>query len=235
MSVWQAFNQFLAHIGEGSRELVSSVAGMLDPDNWLPGGRDAAFTVALVALSAKMAVADGVVVASEVQAFRSFVEVPPESESQVAWLFDLAQQDVAGFESYARKIRKLFADQPEMLEHVVDAMFQIAAADGMIHDAELDYLKTVSDIFGFDEERFAQLAAQHVAMTGDDDPFLILGLTARAPDDEVKRVYRSLVREHHPDRLIAKGVPQELIGLATARMSAINAAFDQISDIRGLT
>jgi DnaJ like chaperone protein len=98
----------------------------------------------------------------------------------------------------------------------------------MVHEAELDYLRRVSDIFGFDDARFEQIASQHVYLDTDVDPYTVLGLTADADRDEVRRVYRLLVAEHHPDRLIAKGVPEELIDVATARMQAINAAYSRI-------
>ncbi|WP_291391969.1 DnaJ family molecular chaperone [Devosia sp.] len=208
--------------------LVGSFVNALDPDNWLPGGRDAAFTLALIALSAKMAVSDGVVTASELRAFQRTVEIPPGIEQQVDRLFKLAQQDVAGYEAYARKIRRFFSDSPDTLEHVLDGLFFIASADGMIHESELEYLKNVSDIFGFDEARFEQLTSQHVLFDRGADPFMVLGLAPNADRDEVRRVYRLLVAEHHPDRLIAKGVPEELIDVATNRMAAINNAYNQI-------
>lgn len=232
MSVWQTIGELL---GSFSRRtgLAGTLLNVLDPDTWLPGGKEAAFTLALVALSAKMAVADGVVTNSEVRAFRAMVEVPPGAEKQIERLFELAQQDVAGYQSYARKVRRFFADSPDTLEHVLDCLFFIAAADGMIHEDELVYLKSVSDIFGFDEERFEQIAAQHIVRGGGMDPYLVLGLSPSATAEEAKRVYLRLVREHHPDRLVAKGVPDEMRGAATARMAAINAAYDEIQKSAG--
>jgi DnaJ like chaperone protein len=227
VSIWHRLGDVIGSFSQRTG-VAGSLAKALDPDNWLPGGRDAAFTLALIALSAKMAVSDGVVTASEVRAFKSTVVIPAEIEPQVDRLFALAQQDVAGYEAYARKIRRFFFDTPETLEHVLDGLFSIAAADGMIHEAELDYLRRVSDIFGFDEARFEQIAAQHVYLDDGTDPYLVLGLMPGASKEEVKRVYRLLVAEHHPDRLIAKGVPEELIGVATARMAAINHAYAQI-------
>ncbi len=223
MSVWQRI-----------AKTVGSLANMFDPDNWLPGGKDAAFTLALVALSAKMAVADGVVSVSEVAAFRNIVIIPDGDLEQVERFFMLAQQDVAGYRSYARKIGKLFQDSPETLEHVLDALFNIAAADGMIHEGEFEYLKNVSDIFGFDDARFEQIAARFLINDNGFDPYLVLGLVPEATNGEIKRVYRRLISEHHPDRLIAKGVPKELISIATARVAAINAAHDQICKARGI-
>ena len=227
MSVWQRLSAFIGSPSERTG-LVGSIINALDPDTWLPGGRDAAFTLALIALSAKMAVSDGVVTASELRAFQRTVEIPPGIEEQVDKLFKLAQQDVAGYEAYAKKVRRFFIDSPDTLEHVLDSLFFIASADGMIHEAELDYLKNVSDIFGFDDARFEQLTSQHVLFDKGADPYIVLGLAPSAERDEVKRVYRSLVAEHHPDRLIAKGVPEELIDVATARMAAINNAYNQI-------
>jgi DnaJ like chaperone protein len=227
MSVWQRLGSFLGSFTQRTG-VAGSLASALDPDNWLPGGRDAAFTLALIALSAKMAVSDGVVTASEFRAFQRTVEIPAGIEQQVDRLFRMAQQDVAGYDTYARKIGRFFHDQPETLEHVLDGLFFIASADGMIHEAELDYLKSVSNIFGFDDARFEQLAAQHVVLDDSSDPYIVLGLAPNAPKDEVRRVYRTLVAEHHPDRLIAKGVPEELLDIATARMAQINAAYARI-------
>ena len=226
-SVWQRLTQIVGSASERTG-VVGSLANVLDPDNWLPGGKDAAFTLALIALSAKMAVSDGVVTASELRAFQRTVEIPPAIAQQVDRIFRLAQQDVAGYDAYARKIRRFFSHEPEMLEHVLDGLFYIASADGLIHENELDYLKHVSDIFGFDDARFEQIAAQHVVLEKGADPYMVLGLAPGANRDEVRRVYRSLVAEHHPDRLIAKGVPEELIDIATARMQAINQAYNQI-------
>ncbi|MGN6682693.1 MAG: TerB family tellurite resistance protein [Devosia sp.] len=226
-SVWQRLSDIVGSAGERTG-VVGSIVNLLDPDTWLPGGQDAAFTLALIALSAKMAVSDGVVTASEVRAFHRTVDIPPGIEQQVERLFTLAQRDVAGYEAYARKVRRFFANSPDTLEHVLDGLFHIASADGFVHESELDYLKRVSDIFGFDDARFEQIAAQHVVLDSGVDPYVVLGLLPGADREEVRRVYRLLVAEHHPDRLIAKGVPEELIDVATARMQAINQAYNQI-------
>jgi DnaJ like chaperone protein len=219
--IWQKLSGFLGSFSNRTG-VVGQLANILDPDTWLPGGRDAA----------KMAVADGAVTASEVRAFNATVEVTKGQEPQVERLFNLAKQDVAGYDAYARKVARFFANTPDTLEHVLDSLFFIATADGLVHEAELDYLRSVSMIFGFDEARFEQIAAQHVMLDEGADPYTILGLSHQAPPEEVRRVYRLLVAEHHPDRLIAKGVPEELIDVATARMAAINLAYQAITKPR---
>lgn len=226
--ICQKLSRFLGSFS-GRTGVAGHVANILDPDTWLPGGRDAAFTMALIALSAKMAVADGAVTASEVRAFNATVDIAKGSEPHVERLFNLAKQDVAGYQAYARKVARFFAETPQTLEHVLDGLFFIATADGLVHEAELEYLRHVSAIFGFDEARFEQIASQHVVLAEGVDPYIVLGLAPSAPPDEVRRVYRQLVAEHHPDRLIARGVPEELIDVATARMAAINLAYQAIT------
>ncbi|MCF6326432.1 MAG: molecular chaperone DjiA [Devosiaceae bacterium] len=223
MSVWR-------NIGT----VLGSLANALDPDNWLPGGKEAAFTLSLVALSAKMAVADGVVSDSEVRAFRGLVQVPEGDADRIDRFFLLAQQDVAGFASYARKIKRMFSDSPETLEHVLEGLFNIAAADGMIHEGELEYLEKVADIFGFEDEKFQQISSRYMMVENGTDPYHALGILPDASDGEVRTAYKKLVREYHPDRLLANGVPQELLDLGTARMALINVAYGQISMVRGL-
>ena len=226
--MWQRLSDFVGSVSQ-RKGLAGSLANALDPDNWLPGGRDAAFTLALIALAAKMAVADGAVTASEERAFRATVEIAAGHEDQIIRVFNLAKQDVAGYDSYARKVTRFFHDSPETLEHVLDSLFYIATADGMVHEAELEYLKNISDIFGFDDVRFEQLASQHVRLEAGVDPYAVLGLAPNAEPSEIRRVYRALVAEHHPDRLIAKGVPEDLIDVATARMKSINLAYQALT------
>lgn len=233
MSIWQRIAAFLGSFSEGTG-LAGGIASVLDPDNWLPGGRDTAFTMSIIALSAKMAKADGIVSLREISAFHKLVDIPQGADAHVERFFALAQQDVAGFDTYARKVRKLFLDSPATLEHVLDALFEIATADGLVHEDELNYLKSISDIFGFDQVRFEQIASQHVLMgNGRRDPYAVLGLVPDATDEELKRTYRQLVAEHHPDRMVAKGVPEELMGLASAKMAAINTAYQEIQQARG--
>lgn len=226
--MWQRLSDFVGSFSHRTG-LAGSLANALDPDTWLPGGRDAAFTLALIALAAKMAIADGAVTASEERAFRATVEIAAGHEVHIIRVFNLAKQDVAGYDAYARKVTRFFQDSPETLEHVLDSLFYIATADGMVHEAELDYLKNVSDIFGFDDVRFEQMASQHVRLEAGVDPYAVLGLAPNAPPAEIRRVYRLLVAEHHPDRLIAKGVPEDLIDVATSRMKSINLAYQALT------
>ena len=135
--------------------------------------REAAFAIAMIALSAKMAKADGVVSRSEVDAFCRIFTIPPGEERNVGRVYNLAKQDVAGFDAYARDIARLLATEPTMLEAVLDGLFDIARADGAVHERELVYLAEVARIFGFDRTAFERVRARHVIDAA--DPYLVLG------------------------------------------------------------
>ncbi len=218
--------------------LLGAFAGhMLVDRNGVPGGGDAdapgvVFTIAVIALGAKMAKADGVVTKDEEEAFRRIFRVPPSEEANVRRIFNLARQDTAGYEAYARQIARLFRDNPAILEDVLDGLFEIAKADGVLHPGELAFLERVAEIFGFTEAEFRRIRASHFGPDAA-DPYAILGVAHDASDEEVKRTYRLLVRENHPDSLMARGVPEEFVRLANDKLAAINAAYDRIEQERG--
>jgi DnaJ like chaperone protein len=197
-----------------------------------PPPKDVVFTTGLIALAAKMAKADGVVVRSEVEAFERLVEVPPEEHRNVTRLFDLAKATTDGFEAYARQIAGAFKDEPALLEDLVDGLFDIAKADGVVHEAELAYVHEVAGILGFSGPDFDRIAARHVRRP--DDPYLVIGADRTMDDEALRRHYRALVRDIHPDKEIARGLPPEAVAIATHRLAAVNAAWDRIAAERGL-
>ncbi len=217
--------------------VLGLVAGHFTLDQWLEGERpseqEVAFTVGVIALGAKIAKADGVVVRDEVYAFREVFKVPEDDVKNVARLFDLAKQEVAGFDAYARQLAELMKDDKATLEDVLDGLFHIAKADHVLHPQEISYLQEVASIFGFTETEFESIQARHVREVGR-DPYQILGLERGVSDDELKAHYRQLVKENHPDHLIGRGVPEEFLAIATERLKAINEAYDQVAKERGL-
>ena len=189
--------------------------------------RQAAFTVAVIVLGAKMAKADGVVTRDEIAAFRERFHVPPHEVKQVGRLFDRARREAKGFEPYARQIAALFRDEPQVLEELLDALFHIAKADGEVNPDEIAFLNKVARIFGLSHIDFERLAAAHAGDKA--DAYAILGVARTASDAEIKAAHRKLVQENHPDRLTAQGMPKEFIGIATEATARINSAFDQIA------
>ena len=188
------------------------------------------FTIAVIALGAKMAKADGEVTRDEVAAFNEVFSVPPGEEAHVRMFFDLARRSAHGFESYARQVGKLFAEDRAVLEDLLGGLFHIALADGALCAAEDAYLREVARLFGFDATDYARIRATHVGLPHDEpeDPHAVLGVAASATPDEIRVAYHRLVRETHPDALVAQGLPPELMARATARIARINAAHDRL-------
>ncbi|MDH5749912.1 MAG: TerB family tellurite resistance protein [Rhodospirillales bacterium] len=194
--------------------------------------RQVAFTVAVIVLSAKMAKADGVVTRDEIAAFKRMLHIPPSEREEVGRLFNEAKADAKGFEPYAQQIGHMFAHQPAVLEELMGVLFHIAKADGVVAPAEIQYLQQVAHIFGFDADDFERILATHTDPT-EADPYQVLGITRNASDGEIKKAYLKLIKENHPDTLIAQGLPQEFIDLANEKMAAINVAYDHIEKERG--
>lgn len=188
---------------------------------------EAAFSVALIALSAKMAKADGVVTDDEINAFTDFFQFPEAEADKVRMVYQLAQQDVAGFTEYLTKVEKIFNDAPAVLEDVLDCLFHVAVADGVAHPREFELLDQAADVFGVSKAAYHRLRAAHMGL-GEGDAYLILGVEPGVSLDQIKVAYRALSREHHPDALMARGVPPDLVKISEGRMAAINNAYEQI-------
>jgi DnaJ like chaperone protein len=219
-------------VGQQSGE-ATAIATPADPTTDHPGLREIAFTIGVIALGAKMARVDGEVTHREVEAFQSFFHVPPGEERNVQRFFDLAKRDAAGFEPYARQVAALFPDAPEVLENVLEGLFDIAKADGKVGSEELAYLARVASLFGLSSERLERARA---AALGDVDcePCVVLGVDPLATDEQIREAWLRQVRAHHPDRLIAQGLPEEAIQVANRKLALINDAYDRLRRQRGL-
>lgn len=229
------WDRLLGAIGDAAGNALSSMVEAVrtafegDPET----RRRVSFSVAIIALSAKMAKADGIVTTAEVDAFRSIFDFPPEEAQNVARLYNLARQDVAGYEAYAEKIAKMCGSGTKgcpVLEDIVDGLFHIAKADGLIHEKELAFLARIADIFGIDEERFEQVSRRH--LYADRDPYGVLGVLPSDDFATIRTRYRALASEHHPDKLHARGVPVEFHAAAHQRMATFNAAYAAIEKER---
>ena len=232
MSIWSSIGEFVAKVTKTASVCIGDVVEAVrtvfagDPET----RRQVAFSVAMIALSAKMAKADGVVTQDEIRAFQKVFIIPQSEARNVARLYDIAKADVAGFEVYAEQIARLCgsgAPNCTMLEDVLDGLFFIAKADGAVHERESMFLHRVAEIFEISEEHFQTILSRHVDL-GQADPYVVLGIDRGRPFDEVKKHYRKLVSTNHPDKLIARGLPAEFIAIATTRLAAINAAYELI-------
>ena len=222
MSLWSRISAALSALATG--EPLSEVFSRLRT----PPERSVAFAIAVIALGAKLAKADGAVTRDEVRAFREVFVIPPNEEENAARVFNLARQDVAGFDVYARRIARLFDDGHDALRDLMEGLFHIAIADGSYHEAENELLMEVASIFGLTDREFRSLRARCVP-DAHPDPYEVLGVSPDAPMEEIRRAWRQAVRDSHPDVMMARGVPEEAIRMAEQRLVAINRAWEEIS------
>lgn len=222
MSIWTRIADALSALANG--EGLSAIFERLRT----PPERSVAFTIAVIALGAKMAKADGEVTRNEVNAFRQVFAIPAGEEANAARVFNLARQDVAGFDAYARKIRAMFRDDATVLTDLLEGLFHISLADGAYHPREEEFLAEVAGIFGVNERAFRAMRARFVP-DAPRDPHDVLGIDPDASLAEARAAWKQAVRDSHPDRMIARGVPEEAIRLAERRLIAINEAWEEIS------
>jgi len=213
--------------------LVGGIAGhavdKIHPKDKLPEEKalkQIGFTIGVIVLSAKMAKADGKVTKEEIIAFRKKVNVPINEIKNVGRLWDQARQTIDGFEIYAQQIANLLGKKSPVLEELLNLLLFIAKADGIISPEEISYLKKVSIIFGFLENDFKRIYSLNM---GDHmNPYQVLGVSEDTSIKNIKIKWKILAINHHPDRLIAKGMPEDFIEKSTARLQEINNAWDII-------
>ena len=188
------------------------------------------FTIGVIVLSAKMAKADGKVTEDEIRAFKEKINIPDNEIKNVAKLWDQAKKTTDGFEIYARQIADLLEKNSSVLEELLKLLIIIALADGKITIPEIKYLKEVGNIFGFSEEDFERIYSSKSGVSS--DPYQILGISRDASIDAIKQKWKQLAINHHPDRLISQGIPEDLIHKSTSRLKEINNAWDTIQNQR---
>lgn len=233
MSIWTRIADALAALAKGEG------LGMVFDRLWAAAvpERSVGFTIAVIALAAKMAKADGEVTRDEVTAFRRIFDIPAGEEAHAARVFNLARQDVTGFDAYARKVAGLFnstgstpsAEDRNVLIDLLEGLFQIAMSDGKYHAREDEFLAEVARIFGLDRRCYLTLRARFVD-GAPRDPFDVLGISVSASLDEARLAWRQAVKDSHPDVMIARGVPPEAVKLAERRLIAINAAWKDVQE-----
>src|SRR5262245_33668430 len=234
MSIWGRLSGATSGLAEGGpvRGLLGALAGHIVPhDSDNNAQHQIAFTIGVIALGAKMAKADGVVTRDEIIAFKEVFKVPEGEMENVSRVFNLAKQDVVGYEAYANQLASLLKGNRRLLEDVLEGLFHIAIADGVFHPNEERFLADVAQRFGLTRTQFKYIKARHVGAVKS-DPYEVLGIAPDIDDDSLKKHYRKLVLDNHPDRMIARGVPPEFVSLATKKVAAINAAYQELAKER---
>jgi DnaJ like chaperone protein len=234
MSIWKRLAAATSNLTIGS-----PIAGLLagdreaqDAPNRLElSEQEVPFTLGIIALSAKMAKADGHITRDEVEAFKDAFKVSPGEMKEAARAFNLAKRDATGYEVFAAELVELFKGNRKLLEDVLEGLFHIAKADEEVHPREEQFLDQVAKLFGFTDAEFSHIKARHV-VAAKRNPYEALGVEPSISNEDLKSHYRRLVADNHPDKLLARGVPVEFVTIATEKVATITAAYEAIAKER---
>ncbi len=189
------------------------------------------FALSLIVLSAKLSKADGQVSKEELIAVKDKLRIPENEIDQVGKIFNKAKEESAGYEPYAQQIAQIYKANINVLEEVINILFYIAEADGNVSESELKMIEHIAQIFGLTKIQFNSIRESRKS-SDKLNPYIVLESN---PDDTIETIrkrYLKLSKEHHPDLLMSKGVPQEVIDESKAKMRTINSAWDQVQKLK---
>jgi len=189
------------------------------------------FVISLIILTAKLAKVDGHVSKEELVAIKEKLKIPEREIDQVGKIFNKAKEDSLGYEPYAQQIAQIYGKSSAVLDEVINILFYIAEADGKVTDSEVNYIKNVSNIFGLNSSQFEGIREARVG-SHKQNPYIILGCNPKDDLQTVRKKYLKLSKEHHPDALISKGLPKELIAESEKKLATINSAYDKIEKMK---
>ena len=189
------------------------------------------FALSLIVLSAKLCKADGRISREELIAVKDKLKIPENELDQVGKIFNKAKEESQSYEPYAQQIAQIYRGNLNVLEEVINTLFYIAEADGNVSTSELEMIENISSIFGLSQAQFRSIKESRKS-SDKLNPYIVLESN---PDDDLQKIrkkYIKLSKDHHPDLLISKGVPKEVIDESKKKMRAINSAWDQIQKLK---
>ncbi len=189
------------------------------------------FALSLIVLSAKLSKADGSVSREELVAVKDKLKIPENELDQVGKIFNHAKTEAAGYEPYAQQIAQIYKKNSQVLEEVINILFYIAEADGHISETELNMIEHIAQIFGLSSSQYNSIKESR-KNSDKLNPYVVL--ESKSDDDlqVIRKRYLKLSKEHHPDLLLSKGVPEEVIEESKKKMRAINSAWDQVQKLK---
>ena len=189
------------------------------------------FALSLIVLSAKLSKADGNVSREELVAVKDKLKIPENEIDQVGKIFNKAKEESTGYEPYAQQIAQIYKGNINVLEEVINILFYIAEADGEVSSSELTMIENIAKIFGLTQVQFNGIKESR---KGSDklNPYIVLESNPNDDLQSIRKKYLKLSKENHPDLLMSKGVPQEVINESKNKMRAINSAWDQIQKLK---
>ena len=226
---------FLGPLGALIGSVVGSRMGRNSVRRKNPNNLDhqVAFFAALFACLAKIAKADGQVTKEEINKIEDFItqkfNLDGEQRNFAINIFQKAKDDNVSFDAYAKQLASLLKRSPNSLMIFYELLFELAMADGELHPNEEKLLKRVPRIFGFNDGLYNKLFQKYGMKT--QNFYEVLGVSKQMNFDEIRKIYLKKRREFHPDKLISKGLPEELIEKAQEKFIEIQEAYEELEKI----
>ena len=226
----------------------------IDSDGWQggEGGNDrvqAAFFTASFSVMGYIAKADGRVTRDEIrlaEEVMSHLGLNADMRESAKKLFSEGKSDDFPIDEVLEQFRKETHRRTTLIQMFLEIQLQAAYADGVMHPAEEKVLAHICQKLGIplaqlkrlEEMLKAGFGSTGYQSAGDaktslQDAYAILGVEKSVSDADLKKSYRRLMSQHHPDKLVAKGLPEEMIQDATEKTQQIKAAYEKIRESRG--
>ena len=189
------------------------------------------FALSLIILSAKLSKVDGHVSKEELIAVKDKLKIPDNELDQVGKIFNKAKEESTGYEPYAQQIAQFYKGNINVLEEVINILFYIAESDGDVSKSELNMIENIAKIFGLTESQYLGIKESR---KGSDklNPYIVLESKPEDDISEIRKKYIQLSKQHHPDLLLSKGVPKEVIEESKNKMRSINNAWDKVQKLK---
>jgi len=195
-----------------------------------------AFFVAAFSMLAKLSKIDGRISEEEIDSIHRFMvndlKLDVKSQNVAIRIFNAALQSPESFHGFALQFYNQFQGRPQILEFMIDILLRVSVADGRMNRSEENLILEAVRIFRFSQDAFSKLKSKYV----DDSEkyYAILGCSKSDPDEQIKKQYRKLVFEYHPDKISSKGLPEEFVKFANDKFREIQEAYDAVRKERGL-
>ena len=193
----------------------------------------ATYFISLFSILGKLSKIDGVVSSEEIAVVDGFINSLPMADSQKQFarqVFNEAKNSSYSIEDFAVQLYQTTGAQPTLLLSFLDLLFRIAAADGKLHPAEETALRKIKEIFNVSDRQYADIQARYFKDI--DKYYKMLNCTPESSNEEIKSNYKKLVKDFHPDTIIAKGLPEEFIDFASNRFREIHESYEKIRQER---
>ena len=192
------------------------------------------FFATVFAMLGKLAKADGQVTEDEIGAVGRFMDqihLNERSRNFAKSIFNQAKEIDVPFEALANQFYRMAGSDRMKLIMMIDILLRVAMADGKYHPAEERLIENAARIFNITEEEYQKLKTQYVRDFS--KYYAILGCDESDTVDEIKKKYRKIAAEYHPDKIAHKELPEEFMDFANSKLQEINEAYARVKEERG--